>query len=93
LRLLQRARDEAHRFAVAYHRSLRGKGARASALDGVPGLGPRRRARLLARFGSVARLRRESPDALAAVPGIGAALAEKIAAALAGSAPAEGGEA
>ncbi|HSQ61451.1 MAG TPA: excinuclease ABC subunit UvrC [Acidobacteriota bacterium] len=89
LRLLQRARDEAHRFAVAYHRSLRGKGARASALDEVPGLGPRRRARLLARFGSVAGIRRERPEALAAVPGIGPALAARIAAALAA---AEGGD-
>jgi excinuclease ABC subunit C len=89
LRLLQRARDEAHRFAVAYHRSLRGKGARASALDDVPGLGPRRRALLLARFGSVAGIRRERPEALAAVPGIGPSLAARIAAALS---RAEGGE-
>jgi excinuclease ABC subunit C len=83
LRLLQRLRDEAHRFAITYHRSIRARGAKKSALDDVPGLGPRRRALLLARFGSVARIRSEAVDALAEVPGIGLALARRVRAALA----------
>jgi len=90
LRLLQRLRDEAHRFAVTYHRALRGQGAKASALDDVPGLGPRRRAVLLARFGSVARLRREPVDTIAATPGIGRALAARIREALTREGRAEG---
>jgi excinuclease ABC subunit C len=93
LRLLQRARDEAHRFAVTYHRSLRTKQARDSALDAVPGLGPRRRALLLARFGSVSRLRRAPEEEIAAVPGIGRAMAVRITAALAGGAAPEAGDA
>lgn len=88
LRLLQRLRDEAHRFAVTYHRTLREGAAKLSALDAVPGLGPRRRALLLARFGSVARIRREPPEALAEIPGIGVAMAKRIQEALA--APAGG---
>ncbi len=83
LRLLQRLRDEAHRFAITYHRALRGRGAKESVLDAVPGLGPRRRALLLARFGSVARIRREPAEALAEVPGIGRAMAIRIQEALA----------
>jgi excinuclease ABC subunit C len=78
LKLLQRVRDEAHRFAVSYHRMLRGKAARDSALEQVPGLGPKRRALLLRRFGSVERLRQQPADAIAAVPGIGARMAERI---------------
>ena len=84
LRVLQRLRDEAHRFAITYHRALRGKAANVSALDGVPGLGPRRRALLLAKFGSVARLRREPVETIAAVPGIGRVMAIRIQASLAG---------
>ncbi len=83
LRLLQRLRDEAHRFAITYHRMLRGQGAKESALDSVPGLGPRRLALLLARFGSVARIRREPVESLAEVPGIGRAMAIRIQGALA----------
>ena len=82
LYLLQRIRDEAHRFAIAYHRHKRGKAATASALDDVPGLGPARRATLLKHFGSVRKLRAASLEEIAAVPGIGPKLAATIAAAL-----------
>jgi excinuclease ABC subunit C len=78
LKLLMRVRDEAHRFAVGYHRLMRGRAARESALDRIPGLGPKRRALLLERFGSVARLKREPVDTIAAVPGIGRRMAERI---------------
>ncbi len=83
LYLLQRVRDEAHRFAIAYHRARRGKAATASALDGVPGLGPARRAALLKKFGSVRAVSAASADEIAAVPGIGPRLAGTIAATLA----------
>ena len=82
LYLLQRVRDEAHRFAIAYHRHKRSKAATASALDDVPGLGPARRATLLKHFGSVRKLRAASMEEIAAVPGIGPKLAATIAAAL-----------
>ena len=81
LYLLQRVRDEAHRFAIAYHRQKRSKAATASALDDVPGLGPARRATLLKHFGSVRKLRAASVEEIAAVPGIGPKLAATIAAA------------
>jgi excinuclease ABC subunit C len=67
LYLLQQVRDEAHRFAVSYHRTLRGKRMTVSALDGVPGLGPRRRARLLEQVGGLGGLRAASRDELVAV--------------------------
>jgi excinuclease ABC subunit C len=86
LYLLQRVRDEAHRFAIAYHRKKRGKAATASALDDVPGLGPARRAALLKHFGSVRKLRAASVAEIAAVPGIGPRVAATIAAALSSSA-------
>ena len=82
LYLLQRVRDEAHRFAIAYHRHKRSKAATASVLDDVPGLGPARRATLLKHFGSVRKLRAASMEEIAAVPGIGPKLAATIAAAL-----------
>lgn len=85
--MLQRIRDEAHRFAIAYHRRRRGRSMRTSALDGIPGLGPTKRKALLARFGSVRRIRAASPEELAAAPGIGPALAARIRTALG---PAEG---
>jgi excinuclease ABC subunit C len=66
--LLQRIRDEAHRFAVTYHRGLRGKRMTKSALEGVPGLGPARRARLLRELGSVRAARLASRDQLRALP-------------------------
>jgi len=67
LYLLQQLRDEAHRFAVAYHRTLRGKRMTVSALDGIPGLGPRRRARLIEQFGGLASLRGASREELLGV--------------------------
>jgi excinuclease ABC subunit C len=82
LYLLQRVRDEAHRFAITYHRAKRGKAATVSALDSVPGLGPARRAALLKKFGSVRAVSAASPSQIAEVPGIGLRLAETIAGAL-----------
>ncbi|QQS00666.1 MAG: excinuclease ABC subunit UvrC [Austwickia sp.] len=77
--LLQRIRDEAHRFAITFHRQRRSKAMTTSALDTIPGLGPARRAALLKAFGSVKAIRAADPDELAAVPGIGPALARTIA--------------
>ena len=71
LYLVQRLRDEAHRFAITYHRSLRAKAASHSALDDLPGVGPKRRAALLRVFGSARRLREAPLSQIAAVPGIG----------------------
>jgi len=76
--LLQRVRDEAHRFAITYHRQLRTKERLRSVLDSIPGVGPTRRRRLLRHFGSVQRIRNASVDELAAVPGISATLAAQI---------------
>jgi excinuclease ABC subunit C len=67
LYLLQQVRDEAHRFAITYHRTLRGKKMTTSVLDDVPGLGPTRRTRLLKEFGSVKKLREQEPDTLKAL--------------------------
>ncbi len=83
LYLLQRLRDEAHRFAITYHRSKRRKSAVASVLDDVPGLGDVRRQALLRHFGSVKRLRSASAEQIAQVRGIGPVLAEAIVEALA----------
>ena len=93
LYLLQRIRDEAHRFAIAYQRSKRRRGARASELDRVPGLGATRKAALLRHFGSVRRMRAASADELAEVPGIGPKLAAQLAEQLAdpASAPTDAG--
>ncbi len=87
LYLLQRIRDEAHRFAIGYHRSKRSKRMTASALDSVPGLGEHRRKVLIARFGSVARLKKATVEEITSVPGIGIATATAVLAAL-GSGPA-----
>lgn len=84
LYLLQRVRDEAHRFAITAHRRRRSKGMTASALDHVPGLGPTRRAALLAEFGSVRRLREATVEQVAAVPGIGPTTAAAVLRALCG---------
>ncbi len=81
--LVQRIRDEAHRFAIAYHRDLRAKRTVRSALDELPGVGPARKRALLRAFGSVKRIREASVEEVAAVPGIGPALAERILAGLA----------
>jgi len=82
LYLLQRVRDEAHRFAITYHRAKRGKAATVSALDSVPGLGPARRAALLKKFGSVKAISAASDEEIAEVPGIGPRLAATITSAL-----------
>ncbi|MEF3116388.1 excinuclease ABC subunit UvrC [Streptomyces chrestomyceticus] len=87
LYLLQRVRDEAHRFAIAYQRNKRGKRLKAGPLDSVPGLGESRRQALLKHFGSVKRLRAARIEDICEVPGIGRKTAETIAAALAGAAP------
>ncbi len=78
LHVLQRARDEAHRFAVGYHRKLRGKEAVASTMNGITGIGPKRKKALLARFGSVEAIRRASTDELATTEGITPALAQRV---------------
>jgi excinuclease ABC subunit C len=78
LYLLQRVRDEAHRFAITYHRSKRAAALTTSELDGVPGLGPARRATLLKRFGSLRKLRAASAPEIAAVPGFGKQTAEAV---------------
>jgi excinuclease ABC subunit C len=78
LYLVQRLRDEAHRFAITYHRNLRNKRAVRSAFDDLPGVGPKRRRELLKVFGSAKRVREAPVEQIAAVPGIGPALAERI---------------
>ncbi len=78
LQLIQRLRDEAHRFAIGYHRLLRGKHALSSALDDVPGVGPRRRQDLLVLFGSVEAIRKATAEDLTQVRGISAVLAQRI---------------
>ncbi len=70
LHLLQQVRDEAHRFAITYHRASRGKGALKSSLDEVPGVGPKRKKALLQRFGSVSAIRGAPVEDIAAVPGM-----------------------
>ena len=76
--LMQRIRDEAHRFAVEYHRKLRSQRGIASQLDQIPGIGPRRRQGLLKAFGSVEAIRQASVDELAAVPGMTRSAAEQV---------------
>ncbi|KQY25251.1 excinuclease ABC subunit C [Cellulomonas sp. Root485] len=83
LYLLQRLRDEAHRFAITAHRKRRSKGMTTSVLDGVPGLGPARQAALLRHFGSVKRLRAASVEEIASVQGMGDRTAAAVVAALA----------
>ncbi len=82
LYLVQRLRDEAHRFAILYHRGLRAKRTVRSAFDDLPGVGPKRRRALLRVFGSAKRVREAPVEQIAAVPGIGPALAERIKATL-----------
>jgi excinuclease ABC subunit C len=82
LYLLQRLRDEAHRFAITAHRKRRSKGMTVSALDGVPGLGPARSAALLKHFGSLKRLRAASVEEIATVPGMGERTAAAVVRAL-----------
>jgi excinuclease ABC subunit C len=84
LYLVQRLRDEAHRFAITYHRSLRNRRTTRSAFDELPGVGPKRRRELLKVFGSAKRVRDAPVEQIAAVPGISRALAERIKAHLEG---------
>ena len=84
LQLLQRLRDEAHRFGLDYHRRLRKRTRIASALDGVRGVGPSRRAALLKAFGSVAGIRRATAEQVATAAGLPMAVAERVRAYVAG---------
>ncbi len=76
--LVQRIRDEAHRFAITFHRQVRAKTAIASALDSIPGIGPRRKKALLKKFGSVRAIREASVEEIASTVGFTRALAEKV---------------
>ncbi|MGW5239755.1 excinuclease ABC subunit UvrC [Monashia sp. NPDC004114] len=89
LYLLQRLRDEAHRFAITFHRQRRSKAMTTSQLDGIPGLGESRQKALLRHFGSVKRLRAADANDIMAVPGIGKSLASAIVTHLAEGAPPE----
>ncbi|MFE2048991.1 excinuclease ABC subunit UvrC [Streptomyces sp. NPDC059459] len=88
LYLLQRVRDEAHRFAITYQRAKRAKRFRSSPLDDVPGLGETRKQALIKHFGSVKKLRSATIDQICEVPGIGRKTAETVAVALAAATPA-----
>jgi excinuclease ABC subunit C len=80
--LIQRVRDEAHRFAITYHRRVRRKETVVSQLDGVPGVGPKRRSALLRHFGSIRAIREASVEELAAVPSMTRKVAEQLKASL-----------
>jgi excinuclease ABC subunit C len=82
LYLVQRIRDEAHRFAVTYHRNVRAKAGTRSALDEVPGVGPKRKRALIKKYGSVQRIREADVDDIAATPGFTTRLAERLKAAI-----------
>lgn len=92
LYLLQRLRDEAHRFAITFHRQRRSKRMTASALDNIPGLGETRRKALLRHFGSLKKLGQATPEEITEVPGVGRRTAEAVLAALAGSEPGGGSD-
>jgi excinuclease ABC subunit C len=76
--MMQRVRDEAHRFAITFHRASRGKGALKSSLDEIPGVGPKRKRALLQRFGSVAAIREAPVQEIASVPGMTVRTAEAL---------------
>ena len=78
LYLVQRARDEAHRFAITYNRKLRRQAGLRSSLDTVPGIGPKRRKALLVQFGSIDGIRNATVDELSAVPGMTRRAAEQL---------------
>ncbi len=90
LHLVQRLRDEAHRFAVGYHRRLRSKASLRSILEEIPGIGPRRRKALLTRFRSLEAIANASVEELAALPGMNRAAAEEVLAYLHGERAPEG---
>lgn len=83
--LLQRIRDEAHRFAITYHRKLHRKAATHSRLDDIPGIGPKRKKALLKAFGSLKRIREATLEELAGVPGMNREIAERVQEHLGGS--------
>ncbi len=87
LHLLQRVRDEAHRFAISYHRTLRAQGARESMLDAIPGVGEKRKQRLLGHFHSLKKLRQASVEEIASVAGCSDWLARQIVEALGAATP------
>ncbi len=76
--LVARVRDEAHRFAITYHRKLREKRAVHSELDDIPGIGETRKKALLRHFGSVEKIKQASSDEIAALPGVGKKAAEQV---------------
>ena len=78
LYLVQRVRDEAHRFAITYHRGLRKKRSMQSALDAVPGVGPKRKKALLRKFGTVKAIRDAPVEEIAATVGFTRSLAERV---------------
>ena len=78
LYLIKQVRDESHRFAITFHRELRDKAMTRSALDDVPGVGPKRRRALMRRFGSMKRLRAASEEEIAATPGVPAEVARAV---------------
>jgi excinuclease ABC subunit C len=78
LGLVQRVDEEAHRFAITYHRKLRGKGALKSQLEDIPGIGPKRKKALILAFGSLDGIRKASLEELAAVPGMTRKAAEEL---------------
>ena len=75
---MQRVRDEAHRFAITYHRQVRRKAATASVLDSIPGVGPKRKRALLRKFGSLKAVREAGVDEIASTAGYTRSLAEKV---------------
>ena len=77
--LVQRIRDEVHRFAITYHRNVRGRAANMSLLDEIPGIGPTRRRALMRFFGSLDRLKSASVDEIAKVPGMNRKVASDLA--------------
>jgi excinuclease ABC subunit C len=85
LHLLQHVRDEAHRFALSYHRTLRTQQAKESVLDGIPGIGKARKQRLLKHYRTLSRLRAAPVEEIAEVAGCGRAIAQAVLEALAGT--------
>ena len=78
LYLVQRVRDEAHRFAITFHRKVRGKSQTASALDSIAGVGPKRKKALLRKFGSLKGVRSATLEEIASTPGFTRPLAERV---------------